>query len=170
MDSQGISRSRARPLILLAVLVVMVVTAMVIALRGGSEAEAQSIRNVRITIKCTVAVPSSEAGCRGSWRMTGGFRDSGPVRLISYSRNVGAYLRGTLRSRRGRIRISTETLGVSHTRRGCPASTTFYLGGSDSTGRYDAWRGQTAEGSCSKASFRRGRMSRSDVFRVALRR
>jgi hypothetical protein len=170
MDSQGISRSRVRPLILLGALVVTLVAALVFALRAGDDAEAQSIRNVRVVIKCTTAVPSSSATCRGTFTMTGGFRDRGRVSIESVSRTEGAFFASGsyLRGRRSRLYLSSGNLGVSHRRRGCPASTTFYLGNSSNTGGYRGWSG-SSEGSCSKASFRRGRMSRTDVFRVALR-
>jgi hypothetical protein len=165
MNSQGMSRSRVRPLILLAVLVVMVVTGLLLAIRGSEDAEAQSSRRVLVTVNCSVVVPSTKANCTGRWRMSGGWRDSGIIRAESTSSDGGAYLRGTLRSRRGRLGITSGAIYAIHSRRRCRYSSSFNIG-SGSTGRYANYRGGGS--TCTKVSFRRGRMYRTDTFRATL--
>jgi hypothetical protein len=132
---------------------------------SGERATASLTRNVRFTLSCRVAIPTRTAACRGTWRATGGISDSGRVNLESTDNTEGGYLRGTLRGRRGTINLSSNELGYTHRRRGCPASTTFYV--SRGTRAYATLAG-SSEGSCSTVRFSRGGMTRRDVFRIRL--
>ena len=172
MDSQGIRRWPVRPSIVLATLgAALVMLVLMLALRNSDEASAVVRKHVKITIKCKVSVPSSEAPCRGTWSISGGIRDRGRVHLDSLSRGEGAYYAyyggNYLAGHHGRLALYSDALGVSHRKRGCPASTNFFFHNVGSTRGYRGYRG-TSDGSCSKVSFRRGTMYRTDVIRVVL--
>lgn len=140
-----ITRRRASVLALLsgAVAMAMVGTTFV--------ADAQlptTVKRAKLRIDCKITRGASASPCRGWFRLTGGFSDSGRLTAsISDDRaRTGATLRATLAGRKGRLEISDDGIDLSHKQRNC-----LYVSGlsvRNGTGEYEGYRGGTVRRGC----------------------
>ena len=120
---------------------------------GAQTAQSAAVKRVKITITCSLTRGSANSPCRGSWKMSGGFKDSGKVRESS-SRDSGRGvdgIRAKLVGKAGSMLVSTSPVYVSILLRNCAFVSTMDVktGG---TKRYAGWKGTSVKGGCTKIS------------------
>ena len=132
----------------LAVLLALTGT-LVIGLTWSAVAQAPiTVKRAKLKIDCKVTRGASASPCRGTFRITGGFSDSGRLSgSISDDRSRnGASLRATLIGRRGRVEIADDGIRLSHKQRNC-----LYVSGisfRNGTRIYEGYRGGTVRAGC----------------------
>lgn len=120
---------------------------------GAQTAQSAAVKRVKITMTCSLTRGSANSPCRGSWKMSGGFKDSGKVRESS-ARDSGRGMegiRGKLVGKAGSMFISTSPVSVSTLLRNCKFVSTMDVRNSG-TKRYAGWRGSSVKGGCTKVS------------------
>lgn len=167
-SSQGVRLARLFGAALAAVMVLALLAAALPRLSGTASAATTVVRDVKITIRCSLTRGEPVSRCRGTWRMTGQMRDSG--RLFSSQSDdrggTGAVLKTVLKGRNGEITASDSGLRVAHRRRDCLYVTSFSLRGDK--GRYEGFRGDTVRPVCTQLKISSGRIARSSEFTVQL--
>ena len=107
-----------------------------------------TVKRFKLKIDCKVTRGASASPCRGTFRISGGFSDSGRLSASisdDRSRN-GAGLKATLIGRRGRVDIADDGIRLSHKQRNC-----LYVSGisfRNGTRIYEGYRGGTVRPGC----------------------